>query len=569
MKKIYFLVMVLALTTVSCKKFLSTEPIDKVFADQYYTDEAGLTQALAGVYDALNNQSSNCYYQDMLWEWCEVTTDESFYNSSVISGVRGNNFNTADNIVGTLWNTLYMGIDRANQLIANVNKPVMDEAKRQEILGEALFLRAYYHFILIEYYRNIPLKLTPTTGPENVYIAQSSPADVYAQILKDMTEAESKVYESTAPELGGASSRITKSGIQGILARVCLTMAGAPHNDVSKYAEALKWASKVKNSGQHALNTTFDASLNTAAYTAIPATGANTNVLAFNNNAYAQTFINMCSNKYNIKESIWEVDFKGNNTDGHADFGRVGSTIGIAMSNTAFNNSIGFCYGLTYATARLWESYKPGDLRRDWAIAPFTYSVVTLKDAPAASVIETPYAPANHYRMAGKWRRIYEVGAKDKNNTSINWPILRYSDVLLMLAEASNQVNNGPNAEAITAVNQVRRRAFGLDINTSSVTADLTTAETANKDSFQLAIEKERSLELCFEGFRRLDLIRWGKYVSTMKSVGAEIRNNTQATGLRIMAAGAENAADKYLLYPIPLREMGVNKKLVQNELWR
>ncbi|HTG65280.1 MAG TPA: RagB/SusD family nutrient uptake outer membrane protein, partial [Flavobacterium sp.] len=144
-----------------------------------------------------------------------------------------------------------------------------------------------------------------------------------------------------------------------------------------------------------------------------------------------------------------------------------------------------------------------------------------------------------------------------------------YSDVLLMLAEASNQVNNGPNAEAIEAVNQVRRRAFGVDINTPSVAADLTAADIANKASFQLAVEKERTLELCFEGFRRLDLIRWGKYVSTMKSVGAEIRANTQNTGYRVYAAGAENAADKYTLFPIPLREMGVNTKLVQNELWK
>lgn len=569
MKKIYILVAALALTTVSCEDFLNTKPIDTVFADQFFVDEEGLTKGLAGVYDALNNQSSDCYYQDMLWEWTDVTTDESVYISSVISGVRGNNFNTADATVGKLWNTLYMGIDRANQLIANIDKPVMDETKRQEILGEALFLRGYYHFLLIEHFRNIPLKLTATTGPDNVYIPQSSPADVYAQIIKDMTDAESKVYESTAPELAGSSGRITKTAIQGILARVCLTMAGVPHNDTSKYAEALKWATKVKSSGQHALNTTFDASLNTPAVTLIPATGANINVLAFNNNAYAQTFINMCQNKYNIKESMWEVDFKGNNTDAHAEFGRVGSTIGINMQNLAFQNSVGFCYGTSAGIARLWESYKTGDLRRDWAMSPYTYTGVTLKGDTQVSMVQTPYAATNHYRYIGKWRRSFETapgGIKDKNNTSINWPILRYSDVLLMLAEAENKVN-GPTATAYDAVNQVRRRAYGLDLNTPSAVSDLPAG--LSQANFQLAIEQERTLELCFEGFRRLDLIRWGKYVSTMKSVGAEIRANTQNTGYRVYAAGAENAADKYTLFPIPLREMGVNNKLVQNELWK
>ncbi|KAF2330717.1 RagB/SusD family nutrient uptake outer membrane protein [Flavobacterium daemonense] len=555
------------MTTVSCDDILDTEPIDKIALEQYIQDEAGLTSLLAGVYDALNNPSTGGYYQNLVWQTFDCTTDECYQNffSGAVTGVTGNVFTTADNKVADLWRVCYLGIDRANQLIANINVPVMDENKRQEILGEALFLRAYFHFILIEYYRNIPLKLTPTTNPQDVKIPQSAPADVYAQIIKDMTEAESKVYDVDAPELGGAASRINKTAIQGILARVCLTMAGYPHNDTSKYAEALKWATKVKNSGKHALNTYADATLNTPAYTFVGATKT-VNVNAFTNNGYAQVFINLIQGKYNSKESMWEADAKGLNTQGYIEVTRLGIDNGISVPAN-FADVLGANSGVSmFAMGSMYDKYQPGDLRRDWALYPFTFSSLPAKTTNVATLVQEPVPATTKFRSIGKYRRYYELGLKNTSNTGINFPILRYSDVLLMLAEAENRVN-GPTAIAYDAVNQVRRRGYGLDINTASTASDLPTG--LSQGAFQLAIEDERARELCFEGLRRLDLIRWGKWLQRMQDTGTYMGANAPSTALKNMKIEYTNAVEKNMTLPIPLKEMGLNSKLVQNPLWQ
>jgi hypothetical protein len=155
----------------------------------------------------------------------------------------------------------------------------------------------------------------------------------------------------------------------------------------------------------------------------------------------------------------------------------LGNTVGIAYSLN--NNLPGYSYGFVSTTAKLFNSYTAGDLRRDWSIAPFSYNAAT-----------TPYSytyftTAQIYnRNAGKFRREYELSATlSKNITPINFPVLRYADVLLMLAEAENQIN-GPTAIAYDAINQVRRRAFGFSPTTAtpsvSVVSGLTLSTSGN-----------------------------------------------------------------------------------------
>lgn len=566
----------MALTTVSCEDFLGTEPIDKIDVKQYYTDEKGLMAGLAGVYDPLTSED---LYANNMSNTYNMTTDENFDSRSyTTTGLGVNIFTTADASIANLWKTLYLGINRANDFIANASIPQMDETKRQAMIGEALFLRGYYHYLLVSFYGNVPLKLTPTTNPNDVYVEQTPLKDVYAQILKDMTEAEGKVLTSSDI---GSPSRVSKTVVQGILARVCLQMAGFPLKDTSKYAEALAWAKKVQASGEHALNTTFDPSFNTAAYVVAAPAPNNIAVAAFTNSAYRQIFINLAQDKYNIKECMWEADMKGNRyDDAYQENSRLGSTNGIAFSNTSFLGTPqdpGFCWGFVRATTRHFLSYKSTDgnktsldTRRDWNLAPFSYKVIAMPDKTNI-VAESPNTNVQGFgRDIGKWRRRYELNKKNQNFTNQNFPILRYSDVLLMIAEASNQVNNGPNAEAITAINQVRRRGYGVDINTPSVTADLTSAETGGKDSFQKAIEDERMRELCYEGLRRFDLIRWGKYLSNLQLVANDYMSLGSTNGNYYASLGSRTVAGdpRFLLYPIPSKEMAINKKLVQNPGW-
>ncbi|PXY43173.1 RagB/SusD family nutrient uptake outer membrane protein [Flavobacterium hydrophilum] len=556
MKKIYIVLILAGMMTSSCEDFLNTEPTDKISLEQYYTNEEGLTQALAGVYDPLGSEK---IYGNNLYTYLEVCTDEGYYaRSAQTTGVQVYNFNPSSTEVTNLWTELYNGVNRANDLIAHINVPKMDEEKRQVILGEALFLRGYYYFMLVSRFGDVPLKLTPTTSPNSVQIPKTATAEVYAQILKDMTDAEAKVATSSSI---GYPSRVSKTVVQGILARVCLQMAGYPLMDTAKYADALSWSKKVIDSGEHALNVSYNTD---PAYNSFNQTIATVPVNS--NNAYRQIFINHASDVYDIKESMWEIEFKGNRTDGYSDAGRLGSQNGITMAPSSATSvlltNLGYCYGFVKGTGRLWSKYGTGDLRRDWVLTTYTFAVNNTTNVATKTAISKtqPYT-----RDCGKWRREYEtLTPKNKNYTPINFPVLRYSDVLLMYAEAENQVN-GATTNAYEAINQVRRRGYGLPINTPSAAADLT---GLNAGAFQLAIEDERMRELCFEGLRKMDLIRWNKFVATMNSVGAEIGANTNATAQQYGGLGGKSVTARNLLFPIPSLEILSNKALTQSELW-
>jgi len=431
MKKILFYILILNIGVCSCKDFLNTVPTDSLTEGFYYNTESNLNSALAGVYQPL--LSAALYGRAM---WLEFgITDECYYaRSSSTTGVLVYNFNYGETYVNDFWSQLYQGIERANLLIKNINLAQMDSVKREAILGEALFLRGYYYYLLANNFGDVPLKTEPTGSVTDVNIAFTPVKEVYNQILKDMQAAENKVNTATTLGYGG---RVSKTTVEGILARVCLTMAGYPLYDESKYADALAWCKKVVTSGEHQLNP-----------------------------SYRQLFINMIQDKYDVKESMWEKEAKGPGTEGFGGSNWTGAADGIALS--ANYDAIGYSYGFICCTAKLFNSYAPGDLRRDWAIAQYSYNSAT---TPVSRNYFTPTQIYN--RFDGKFRREYELTpVKGKNTTPINSPILRYADVLLMLAEAENHVN-GPTPLAYDALNQVRRRGFGLDPNTPATSVSV------------------------------------------------------------------------------------------------
>lgn len=529
MKRIYSIILVIAAAGAisSCKKTLNTEPLSFAAPEANYSSESQLVQALAGVYDVLGRAREQLY-ANKLFNQLGACTDEGFYaRNNVVIGPMVYNFDYTDPDIDQTWQTLYIGIERANNLIYYINTPKsMDPAARNAILGEAKFLRGYYYFLLVSKFGDVPLRLEPTTitGAGSVEVARTPSKEVYAQILADMKDAEAKCYPATK---FGYSSRVSQTTVQGILARVCLTMAGYPLLDKTKYGDALSWATKVKQSGIHSLNP-----------------------------SYRQIFINEAQDVYEIKEAMWEADFMGNDLTTNQEQGRVGNTNGITYTAANFPDT-GYSYGFINVTKKLYDLYGAGDLRRDWAIAPYGYSGTNRVDKGALI----------YDRNCGKWRRSYEtLTPKSKNNTGINFPILRYADVLLMLAEADNQVNGSPSAAAYDAINQVRRRGYGFPVNVANATADLPPG--MDKTQFQLAIQDERARELCFETQRRPDLIRWGIWTQTMSDLASQMNADlgTNATW-KYVSLGATNAASspRYLLYPIPASEISVNKAATQN----
>ena len=159
----------------------------------------------------------------------------------------------------------------------------------------------------------------------------------------------------------------------------------------------------------------------------------------------------------------------------------------------------------------------------------------------------------NIARACAKYRREYEADKKDKNNTAINFPILRYSDVLLMIAEAENELNGPTNAYAY--LNEVRERAGADKVEEGSL----------DKISFRQMVKDERGRELCFEYTRRFDLIRWGEYVENMNALYNSARAGGEWNQGPTNVYTYFNISDTYNYYPIPDAETAVNKAITDN----
>lgn len=603
MKHRYYFLIVLILSLASCDNLLNKQPDDFLAPETYYTSEIQLNYALNGVYDILGTT-----YGGVRLYRSGMEADEGYYaRTTPVTGPQANNFTASDGDISAFWTNMYNGINRANILLANLDKNTnLDQTIRDRIKGETLFLRGYYYFLLVQSFEGVPLVLKSANSISETDVPRASIKEVYEQVLKDMKEAEVLVPDIKTLGFGG---RVNKSAVRGILARVCLYMAGYPLKDESKFEEARNWAKKVMDDAAagHSLNP-----------------------------SYSQVFINLAQDKYDINESIWEVEYWGNRMDAYTETGWVGYVNGPSSNNALTGNG----YGGVRITSNLYSLYEPGDLRRDWAIASFTYASTGALGAKTFTTSTTN--SALYSRQCAKFRREYEVLLpKNGSATPQNFPVLRYSDVLLMFAEAENEVNGGPTQAAIDAVNLVRQRSWSSGIKSITVsnggsgytsaptvtissgggtgaaaTATITSGRvtsvklvpdavigaqmgsmytsaptitltggggtgatatatiykitdanipTLDQTGFRDLIQKERSRELCFETMRRADLIRWGIFTFTMSEIGKII--DIQAPG-SYFAQYYKNVTDKNLTWPIPTRELTSNKTLVQNEGW-
>lgn len=520
----------------ACNKFLDIKPEDFLTPSQYYENEKQLNNALNAVYSILGHYTT--YGREM--PRMGLDGDDGFYNVvNTLTGVQIYDVAATDTKVGDFWKTLYSGIHRANLLLANLDRSeAIPVETKDHVRGEALFLRSYFYFLLVSNFGGVPY-LTETT--QDVNIPRTPAREVYENIIADMELAETLVLPIRRIGHGG---RVSKSAVRGILARVNLFMAGYPVKDETRYKEARKWAKMVMDDQEanHQLNPDFK-----------------------------QIFINYAADKYDIGESIWEVEFYGNHRDVYREGGQIGAYNGIRYVGVTVGGVLtvdpnyGYSLGMVNASGTLWDKYADPsslvspDLRRDWTIAPFSVAGV-----PA---VETPRPIEQIYqRNAGKYRRQYEVlMPKDNQYTPINFPLLRYADVLLMFAEADNYINDAPMDARYDAINRVRRRGYGLPVDLDAPGVDL---QGLSPDGFLKELQNERSRELSFENLRKGDLVRWGIFMDKME----DALNHAQQAGLPPSMSHAityfENASARDVLWPIPSYEMGVNLALEQNIGW-
>lgn len=508
----------------ACDKFLTENPTDFVAPSNYYKNEKEVLSALAGVYDILGKSA---VYGRYLYFEMDMSDEGYFALSSNTQDIALYNYDIGDTKLLNTWTSLYDGINRANMLLENIDKADMSSSLKEVYKGEALFLRAYYYFVLTSNWGSVPLRLQSTKSPTEVDMEPAALGTIYSQIVQDMEAAADKVADVTSYNHAG---RVSKSAVWGVLARVNLKMAGAPLKDQSRYAEAKKWAAKVIDMGFHRLNPD-----------------------------YTQVFKNHAQKVYDVRESIWEVEFSYLSGAQYEE-GSVGAINGIGTANTA----IGYSYGAQKVMKPYYDLFKAGDERRDWNINDYYYET-----APSmGKIFYTGSAATIYYnRCAAKWRREYENSPiKSVNTSTINFPLLRYADVLLMYAEADNAMPGARSTEADAYVNLVRKRAYGklkpgaTDVDAANLPKEL------DEVDFQLAIQNERSMELGFEAMRRFDLTRWGIFVQTMKGLLAHkpAANASYQYGFRT----AEYISERDTLFAIPRDEMVVNKLMKQNSGW-
>lgn len=532
----YFFLIVLLAASMSCNKFLDTKPTSFGSPASYYKNATQLQTALNSVYDVITNGSGlyGPYGTNLAYRFA-VTNDES------IGGVPYNEpqfIYDASTITTTSWTSLYAGIQRDNLLLAGIDNPSIDidSTTRNVIKGQALFLRGYFYYWLVVLYGDVPL-LTQPPGSVNgdVSVARTPVKDVYAQILQDMTAAESLLRNAGFTEKSlGYAEKVTVDAVWGYLAKVCLTMAspgasGTPV-DAGKYQDAITWADKLISSPDHGLNPD-----------------------------YTQVFKNLLQDKYDVSESIWEA-------------GLYGTTAAEGSSFVFYNtikNSPGGAQGTTYITKKLHDAYASWDsVRLNWNCPDYYY-----KSRPATFAMAAD--PANHIvttnawnMFPGKWRRIYEntfAGAGGTGQTSYNscnMPLLRMADVYLMKAEAENAVN-GPTQAAYDAINAVRRRAFKVSVTTPNAVCDLPSG--LSKTAFADSVKMERMRELCFEGIRKWDEIRWGSFVSDMQNLLILANNTAAPASVKTICA---RVSEKHFLLPVSNSELQINPKLTQNKGW-
>lgn len=614
MKKVKYIVLFMMLiVSTSCEKFLDKNPNDFLYdPDKLFGTEKGLESAIAAVYDRLGALHGTSWLYSLGLE-----ADEGYFARDGYVGPQHYSFPTSDSGILFVWRTLFEGVERANVFLKNVDSNTgIPQAYRDRRKGEALFLRGYYYFMLVQSFGGVPIRVTPTEdATDNMEKPRNTVAEVYAQILKDMEAAEQLVPKITEVGHGG---RVSQSAVQGLLARVCLTMAGYPLKDETKYVAARDWAKKVKDAGIHSLNPDF-----------------------------TDVFVKHARDEYDIKESIWEVEYWGNRTDIYTETGYVGYVGQPQNSNALTGNGFG---GLK-ATPYYFRKFNAFDIRRDWTIANFNYG----NTGPNGfkTVITTVSDPNIYNRAVGKWRREFEkLSPKTNGVTPQNFPLLRYSDILLMIAEAENAINDGPTTEAYNCINEVRRRAYGtgyrlktfvrttagtgytaspvpwivikntaghegaralVHFNMASgglgttltysnygafysstapevevvsfdgkgtgakVTAtveaiDPTVANLPSgydKSDFLKEIQDERSRELGYEQMRKFDLVRWGIFLKVMGEVYDEVISIPPSTLTNVITNRYFNARySKNLLWPIPASELLVNRKMVQNPGW-
>ena len=585
-KLVYVLGALLSMGVVSCD--LTEKPTSFNEMDTYFTTADKAKMAVIGIYDCLAAEGSYGQYvmpfassDDMYMVRGTATGDGTRRDISHYALTSSNTW------VASVWNYIYEGIDRANTAIAGIEKMPgyenSDELK--ELVAQARFLRAFLAFDLVRYWGDVPFKTTSTGSFGDTAQPRTEREKIYDQIIIDLDFA--KIHLKPGNEV--ASSEVPCRGAaRALLMRVYLQRAGYSLDRTTRTLTRPDDATR-KNY--------FDAVIEE--WKAFGTEGYHN----FYGAGYEELFKNYSKLVLNNQESLWEIAFEPNN--GQKDNAGYWATYNgplvdapDAGSGAANQNFFGRANAFFIVLPYWGDFYDDNDVRRDVNFVDYVYRWVK-KDKAQVKMSVCQEISKNMYRYPGKWRREWMApGFVDPNHTGVNYCPLRYADVVLMAAEAYNEINDTPKAWEL--LNDVRARAHATEINSSNYASlmkapkvyDLPFISDGDEaGKFRTALYWERAFETAYEGQRKFDLIRWGVLGDALRAAqtyiegweeGANLFKDVDKNGKPTKLEEGESPAvwdpvvwatqnyvaghnfvdGKHELLPIPLAEIQSNAQL-------
>lgn len=497
-----------ALTAVSCKKYLSPAPLSTLDPSIAFNN---IPNAKASVMGAYLSMAGDFGYGIRVSFYYAYDDDCNMGGGSALSSARHEEAHytlTAANtdIVNT-YNQFYAGIERANNCIYYIPKmpaytsgSAADKAELQRLYGEALVIRAQLYFDLIRIWGDVPAHFTPAALLPDLFLGRTNRDSIYNVILNDLTIAKPLMPWRTET---AQDERFTKGTAMALRAKIALFAGGyslrqtggaqRPTNylDFYKIAKA-ETDTLISRRDQHTL---FSGGYKSFwrdvvdAHKAVDASGELIMQVAMANGTNSDSKIGAQN---------------GTKING------VGGSLGVMMptyfyqfDSTDVRRDVSFVafevvrdiYGRGHASNSIYD----GKFRRDWITNPTYYQ----SSGATTGTNPVTLTPASNTAI---------------QNFQLNWPLIRFSDVLLMNAEADNEINNGPSANAIAYFKEVSQRGHGGN-------AALVPTVPTDKTGFFKLLVRERHLEFGGEGIRKYDLVRWNLLGTALAETKANLVN--------------------------------------------
>lgn len=464
----------------SCSDFLNPDPESLYTTTTFYTSQSDFQLAISAVYAAQQDvfDGDTGYLHFLIAR----SDDSNSVNTNLYSdGAEIFTDNSNSTCLTNIWESMYVIITRCNSILIRIDDVAFDdEATKADIKGEAYALRAWAYDNLGKFFGGVPLIVDAEyTTAETYAIARSTQAETFAQAVSDYKAAIALLPEEWSADDAG---RITQYAADAALGRLYMFM--------DEPANAKPYLEAVINSGIYSLAENYE-------------------------DCFTDAYDNDVT-----KDRVWEVQYIG---------GLTGEGQGFSESCMPEGYTGDEGYALRGASSAMQVStdlvsaYESGDYRQTIA----TSDQITGTGAAG-------------YTWCTKYSR-HQYQPQSGTDWANNLPIIRYSDVLLMYAEAIN-ATEGPTSEAVGYVNDVRERAK-LD--------DLTSLQTASEASLLTAIKQERRVEFMYEGLRWFDLVRWGDFIPVMSNFFDETdegngRYSSNVQSFRAVFAIPQAEMDRY-----------------------